>query len=562
MYDIVIRNGTIIDGSGGPGFKGDIAVSGKTIAAVGSSVGPGKQEIDASGKLVTPGFVDIHTHYDGQATWDAELAPSIYHGVTTVVMGNCGVGFAPVKPHQRDWLISLMEGVEDIPGTALAEGIDWQWESFPEFLNTLDSKPHTIDIVAQLPHGALRTYVMGERGGDHNEKPTSEEIAAMAALAEEAVNAGAIGFTTSRTVNHKTADGEHTPSLTATADELWGIAEGLKRANKGVIQLVCDFEDHDAEFNLIRDMAERSGRPLSVTLNQDPAKPDEWRHTLDCISQANRDGINLKAQVAPRPVGVLLSLQSTYHPFILCPSFQTIAGKPLQEQLAQLNDSHYRDTLIAEYPDNPLFDLENTYIMDSVPNYEPATDQSIAALAAQRAVIPAALALETMMANQGTGMLYFPAMNFAGGNSDISRDMLVHEHTVPGLGDGGAHVSFISDASFCTYLLTHWARDRARGDLIPLEYLVKSQTHDTAQVVGLGDRGLLQTGLKADINVIDFDELAVLKPEMINDLPAGGNRLVQKTRGYELMIVSGEIVLANGEPTGATPGKLVRGAQA
>ena len=566
MYDIIIRNGTLIDGTGAAAVTADVAITGSTISAIGNHIDPTQiaantHDIDASGKLVTPGFVDIHTHYDGQATWDSQLAPSIYNGVTTVVMGNCGVGFAPVKPHQRDWLISLMEGVEDIPGTALAEGIDWQWESFPEFLDSLDSKAHMIDIVAQLPHGALRTYVMGERGGDHLEKPTSAEIAQMAQLAEDAVNAGAIGFTTSRTVNHKTADGEHTPSLSATAEELWGIAEGLKRANKGVIQLVCDFENHDAEFALIRDMAKRSGRPLSVTLNQDPAKPDEWKTTLDCISQANSEGIKLTAQVAPRPVGVLLSLQSTYHPFIMCPAFQNIAGQPLAQQLEQLKNADYRATLVNQYPAHPLFDLEQTFVMDNIPNYEPDTSESIASLAASQSIPPAQLALEAMMADQGRGMLYFPALNFAAGNSDISHDMLTHPHTVPGLGDGGAHVSFISDASFCTYLLTHWARDRERGKRIPLEYLIKSQTRDTAEVVGLFDRGLIASGLKADINIIDFDKLAILKPDMVNDLPAGGNRLVQRTTGYETMIVSGQVVMQNGQATGSTPGQLVRGSQ-
>lgn len=566
MHDTVIRNGNIIDGSGSVAFVGDIAIDGKTITAVidhasGDTIGAGKQEIDATGRLVAPGFVDIHTHYDGQATWDSQLTPSIYHGVTTVVMGNCGVGFAPVKPQQRDWLISLMEGVEDIPGTALSEGIDWQWESFPEFLDTLDSKSHMIDIVAQLPHGALRTYVMGERGGNHLEKPTAEEINTMATLAEEAVNAGAIGFTTSRTVNHQTADGEPTPSLTAGVEELTGIAQGLKRANKGVIQLVCDFEDHDAEFSLIRGMAEQSGRPLSVTVNQNPAKPDEWRHTLDMISAANNDGLTLKAQVAPRPVGVLISLQSTYHPFIFCPSFQAIATKTLDEQVAQLSNSAFQKNLFLEYLESPLFDLRQTWIMDENPNYEPEPEQSIAAIADSKGVEATAIALEAMLANDGTGILYFPALNFADGHSDICREMLVHPHTVPGLGDGGAHVSFISDASFCTYLLTHWARDRKRGNLIELEYLIKAQTRDTAEVVGLFDRGLIKSGYKADINIIDFDQLTIERPVMVNDLPAGGNRLLQKTQGYDYMIVSGEVVMQAGSPTGALPGQLVRGSQ-
>ncbi len=561
MHDIVIRNATIIDGTGEKPFIGDIAIQASRISAVGQISGSGIKEIDAQDKIVTPGFVDIHTHYDGQATWDTQLTPSIYHGVTTVVMGNCGVGFAPVKAEQRDWLIRLMEGVEDIPGTALAEGIDWQWETFPEFLDTLDQKSHMIDIVAQIPHGALRTYVMGERGGKHDERPTADEILLMAELTEQAIVAGAVGFSTSRTVNHKTADGEPTPSLTASADELNGIAQGLKRANQGVIQLVCDFDDHDAEFELLRSMAKISGRPLSVSLNQDPTKPDEWRQTLDAITQANIEGLTMTAQVAPRPVGVMLSLQSTYHPFILCPTFQSISQLPLTKQVAQLEQVAFQQTILKEYLQTPLFDLNQTWIMTEKPDYEPTPEDSIAAIALQQNTRPEAVALNAMLANNGTGLLYFPALNYAEGNSDISEEMLNHPYTVPGLGDGGAHVSFISDASFCTYLLTHWARDRKRGNLIPLPQLIKNQTHDTAKVVGLQDRGLLKVGYKADLNIIDFEQLELLRPEMVSDLPAGGNRLMQRSKGYEAMIVSGEIVMEKNQATGALPGKLVRGAQ-
>ncbi len=561
MHDLVIRNGKIIDGSGDPAVIGDIAVDGQTIISVGGTAGPGKTEIDAEGLLVTPGFVDIHTHYDGQATWDSLLTPSVYHGVTTVVMGNCGVGFAPVKPGQQDWLIRLMEGVEDIPGTALAEGIDWQWESFPEFLDTLESKSHTIDIAAQLPHAALRTYVMGKRGGDHQEIPSDSEITEMARLTKEAVEAGAIGFTTSRTVNHKSADGEPTPSLTATAKELWGIAEGLKQANKGVIQLVCDFEDHDAEFELIQQMAARSGRPASITINQLPNKPDEWRRSLKMISEANEQGIQLKAQVAPRPVGIILSLQSTYHPFVMCPSYQEIVGKSLEEKVQRLQDPEFKKQLLDEWKGHSLFEMEQIWVLNDPPVYEPDSGDSIHALAKLADISPSAYALNVMLGDEGQGMLYYPALNFSAGNSDVSREMLVHPHTVPGLGDGGAHVSFISDVSFPTYLLTHWGRDRPRGDLIPLEYLIKSQTQDTASVVGFHDRGLLAPGMKADVNIIDYDELYLEKPTIIKDLPAGGKRLMQKTRGYKQMIVSGQVVMENGQPTGLQPGKLVRGQQ-
>lgn len=565
MHDLVIKNANIIDGSGQPAFVGHIAIDNKKITVVckaDDNIGEGRLEIDANGLLVTPGFVDIHTHYDGQATWDSLLTPSVYHGVSTVVMGNCGVGFAPVKPHQRDWLISLMEGVEDIPGTALSEGIDWQWESFPEFLDTLDSKKHCIDIAAQLPHGALRTYVMGERGGQHTEKPTADEIQQMATLAKEAVEAGALGFTTSRTINHKTSDGEHTPSLTATPEELWGIADGLKQAGKGVIQLVCDFDDHDAEFDLIEQMAERSQRPLSVTLNQIPTKPEEWRKSLQMITDANNKGIELKAQVAPRPVGVLLSLQSTYHPFIMCPAYQGLLGKPLAEQVATLNgDTELRNKICEEWPDHALFPMEQVFEFENPPNYEPPADQSLVARGEKQGVSAAELALSIMLSDSGAGMLYYPALNYAEGNSEVSREMLMHPHTVPGLGDGGAHVSFISDASFPTYLLTHWGRDRSRGELIALEELIKGQTQDTAKVVGLNDRGIIAPGMKADLNIIDFDKLQIRRPDMVNDLPAGGNRLVQRADGYRYLIVSGEIVMQDGEPSGNCPGVLIRGAQ-
>ena len=561
MYDTVIRGGKIYDGNGGEAFTGDVAINDKKIVEVGGKLGAAKNDIDADGLIVTPGFVDIHTHYDGQATWDALLSPSVYHGVTTVVMGNCGVGFAPVKPDRRDWLISLMEGVEDIPGTALAEGIDWQWESFPEFLDTLDSKQHTIDVLAQLPHGALRTYVMGERGGNHEERPSEAEIEQMAELTREAIEAGAIGFTTSRTVNHQTADGEPTPSLTAEAPELQGIARGLKAAGKGVMQLVCDFEDHDAEFDLIESMVKVSGRPLSVTINQNPAKPDEWRDSLARISAANAAGLPITAQVAPRPVGVLLSLQSTYHPFVMCPSFATLVGKPVVEQVSALQSASLRAQLFQEWQEHGLFPFEQLWAFGEQPDYEPSKSESIAALAEAAGMDGAQYALDTMLQGEGSGMLYFPALNYAGGNLDATREMLVHPYTVPGLGDGGAHVSFISDASFCTYLLTHWSRDRERGDKIPLEYLIQSQTRDTARVVGLHDRGILAPGMKADLNLIDFKALAVKKPAMIQDLPAGGNRLLQGASGYRQMLVDGEVVMHDGAPTGAQPGKLVRGSQ-
>lgn len=561
MHDLVIRNGQIIDGTGAERYRADIAIDGKTISAIGSDVGAGKREIDAAGLLVTPGFVDIHTHYDGQATWDSTLAPSIYHGVTTVVMGNCGVGFAPVKADQREWLISLMEGVEDIPGSILAEGVDWQWETFPEYLDLLDTKPLSIDIAAQLPHAALRTYVMGRRGGQHEERPSAEEIQTMATLAEEAIEAGALGFTTSRTINHKSSSGEYTPSLTAQADELLGIAEGVGRSGKGVLQLISDFEVHDEEFALIEQMAKRSGRPLSLSLNQIPEKADEWQHTLKSISAANQAGAQITAQVAPRPVGVLFSLQSTYHPFVMCPSFQKLNGLDLTTLVSRLQEPALRQTLFEEWDTHKFSGLEHVFILSDPPEYEPSPDSSIAAIAQARGCSAPELALDTMLENGGTGMLYYPALNFAEGNSDVSAQLLAHPHTVPGLGDGGAHVSFICDASFPTYLLTHWARDRQCGSTFSLEELVKAQSKDTAEVVGLHDRGVLKPGMKADINVIDFAALRIEKPHIVKDLPAGGHRLMQRADGYVATIVSGDEVITNGEVTGKVPGKLVRGHQ-
>ena len=558
MHDLVIRGGTIVDGTGGATHVGDVAVDGDKIVSVGGQAGPGQREIDATGLLVTPGFVDVHTHYDGQVSWDHLLEPSIYHGVTTVVMGNCGVGFAPAAPDRHDWLISLMEGVEDIPGTALAEGLPWDWESFPEYLDAIEKRPHTLDFAAQLPHAALRCYVMGERGADHNERPTPSEIKTMAQIAKEAMQAGAVGFTTSRTVNHKTIDGQHTPSYTATSDELWGIAEGLKEAGQGVFEIVGDFEDLEPEFAMVRQMAERSGRPLSVTVAQLNDRPEDWRRMLELISDAQADGVKLYAQVAPRPVGVIMSLEATFNPFVQNPAFMEVADLPVVDRVARLQDPEVRKRIA----DGGIsMDPSKLFRLGEEPNYEPLPEESLAALAEAAGEEITLFALDVMLADDGTGQIFMPALNFAYGNSDHCLEMLRHPHSVPGLGDGGAHVSFISDASFSTYLLTYWARDRKRGERLPVEFVVKRQSRDTAELVGFLDRGLLAPGMKADLNIIDFDRLKLNRPEMRYDLPAGGKRLIQKAEGYRYTIVSGEIILEDGEPTGATPGRLVRGAQ-
>ena len=560
MHDLVIRGGTIIDGTGGRAREGDVAIDGGRLVSVGGTAGEGRREIDAHGRLVTPGFVDVHTHYDGQVTWDSLLEPSVYHGVTTVVMGNCGVGFAPADPDGHEYLIGLMEGVEDIPGTALVEGITWEWKSFPEYLDAIEKIPHSIDFAAQLPHGALRAFVMGERGGDHRAIPTKQEIAEMARLAREAVEAGAVGFTTSRTRNHRTKDGDPTPSLTSTPEELWGIADGLGAAGRGAFEIVADFDDLENEFAMIRQMAERSGRPMSITVAQIHQRPEEWRCMLELIEEANEAGVNLRALVAPRPVGVIMSLDSSLQPLLSNPVYRSVAGLPLDERVEVLKTPELRERLVED--GTVSFDLSCVFALGESPDYEPEASESISARAERDGVNPIELILDTLLADDGRGMLYFPALNYANGNSDHCREMLEHEYAVPGLGDGGAHVSFISDASFPTYLLTHWARDRKRGEKLPLELMVKRQSRDTAELVGFLDRGLLAPGMKADLNVIDFDALSLRRPEMRYDLPAGGKRLVQKADGYCYTIVSGEIVMQDGEPTGANPGALVRGAQA
>jgi N-acyl-D-aspartate/D-glutamate deacylase len=556
MHDVVLRQGRIIDGTGAPERIGDVAIDGERIASVGGRAGPGRREIDASGLLLTPGFVDVHTHYDGQVSWDRLLEPSIHHGVTTVVMGNCGVGFAPVAPDRHAWLIGLMEGVEDIPGSVLAEGIDWEWESFPEYLDAIERRPHSIDFAAQVPHGALRAYVMGERGADHREVPTEAEIRRMGELVREALEAGAVGFSTSRTMNHKTIEGRHTPSYTATAAELLGIADGLRAANRGVIEVVGDFPDLEAEFAVIRAMAARCARPLSISVAQLNDRPEDWRRMLDLISQANAAGIAMHAQVAPRPVGVMMSLESSFNPFCRNPALQGLAGLPRSERLAKLRDPATRARIAAG---GMIQDPKTLYRLADPPCYEPPASAPIAAEAARAGVDPIVFALDAMLAEDGLGIVFTPAQNYAYGTTDHLLEMLRHPHAVPGLGDGGAHVSFISDASFPTYLLTHWVRDRSPGERLPLEFAVRRQTRDAAAMIGLRDRGVLAPGLQADVNVIDFGALRLLRPEMRYDLPAGGKRLVQRAHGYRYTFVRGESVLEDGEPTGATPGRLVRG---
>ncbi|OGI63966.1 MAG: amidohydrolase [Candidatus Muproteobacteria bacterium RBG_16_60_9] len=564
--NLVIRGGTIVDGSGGPTYQADIAVDDGVISEIGKVSVLGRQEIDADGLLVTPGFVDIHTHYDGQATWDSRLAPSSLHGVTTVVMGNCGVGFAPVRPEQHDMLIRLMEGVEDIPGAVLAEGLEWDWSSFPEYLDAIERVPHDIDLCAQIPHGALRVYVMGERGANR-EAASADEIARMSTLVREALGAGAVGFTSSRTLNHRTSTGDPTPTLTASEDELRGIARGLRDAKAGVMEMISDFEDMDGEFATFCRMVEDSGRPMTISVAQRDNAPGNWKLLLERIERAAKRGLPMKAQVCGRPIGTLFGLEGSLHPFVACPSYRAIADQPLAERVRLMRDPELRRRILSEQPVSrrPLVhyiakSYHKLFRLGDPPDYEPDPSTSIAAQAQRLGRRPEEMTYDLLLENDGHELLYFPLLNYTEFSLDNARTMMTHEHTVFGLGDGGAHVATICDASFPTFALTHWARDRKHGRL-ELPWLVKRQTRDTAAAVGLLDRGLVAIGMKADINVIDFGRLRLRRPYMAYDLPANGRRLMQKAEGYVATIVSGEVTYRDGDPTGALPGTLVRGAQ-
>ncbi|MFL5298279.1 MAG: amidohydrolase family protein [Phenylobacterium sp.] len=574
-YDLVIRGGTVVDGTGEPAFEADVAVKDGVIAAVGKVPGGGAEEIDARGQLVTPGFVDIHTHYDGQATWDQRMQPSSWHGVTTVVMGNCGVGFAPCKPADHDRLIQLMEGVEDIPFPVLAEGLPWNWESYSDYLEGLSKRRFDVDIGSQLPHAALRVYVMGERGVNR-EPATVADINAMAAIAKRSMEAGALGFGTSRTLNHRSSDGSPIATLTAGEDELTGIALGMAAANngagRGVLQVVSDFNDPVEEFAMLRRVVERSGRPLSFSLLQSPRDPEQWKLMLDQMSDAKAAGHQMRAQVATRPVGVLFGLELTVNPFSSHPSYREIKALPLAERVARLRDPGFRSRLLSEEAENPRAPgmsparaWDRMYPMgQDNPDYEPTPDTSIAAIAAARGVDPYEAALDHMLdggEGNGRGMLYLPLLNYAQNTLDPAYQMLQHDCVVPGLSDGGAHVGMICDGSFPTTNIVHWTRDRTRGPKLSIEHMVKGQCRDTAETVGLFDRGLVATGYRADLNVIDYPRLKLKAPSVAYDLPTGGRRLIQRAEGYTATIVAGQVTYRDGEPTEALPGRLLRGAQ-
>jgi N-acyl-D-aspartate/D-glutamate deacylase len=564
-YDLVIRNGLLADGTGAPVREAEVAIAGGRIVEVGAVAGQGREEIDAGGALVAPGWVDIHTHYDGQATWDPHLFPSSALGVTTVVFGNCGVGFAPVRADDRARLINLMEGVEDIPGTALHEGLPWDWTSFPEYLDALERRPHDIDCAAYVPHGAMRVHAMGERAAA-GEPATDDDIAAMAAIAREAVTAGAIGFSTSRTLNHRSSSGEPTPSLTASAAELAGIAAGVASTGRGVLQVISDFLDLDEEWAGLRHMAETSGRPLSISVAQLPERPTDHLAILERIAAASVSGLQVTAQVAPRAIGLLLGLSCTLNPFMTNPVYAEIADRPLDEQVRALRHPEFRRRLLDAHTGERdrtklggfLIDrFPAMYPLGDPPDYEPDPSTSLGHRSEATGAPAVELALEALLADDGRGLLYLTFANYVDGNLDEARKMLLHPNAVPGLSDGGAHVGTICDGSFPTFLLAHWGVRRAEGRL-PVEWLVERQTRATARTVGLTDRGVVAPGWKADLNVIDLDRLALHRPRIHHDLPAGGRRLLQEADGYRHTFVSGVEIQRDGKPTGNLPGRLVR----
>ena len=570
MHDLVIRGGTVVDGTGAPARKADVAIDAEKISAVGADVGTGRREIDATGLIVTPGWVDIHTHYDGQVTWDPHLTPSGWNGVTTLVMGNCGVGFAPVRPGQEDYLIQLMEGVEDIPGTALSEGIDWAWETFPQYLDALEKMPRSVDVATQIPHGAVRTYVMGERGAK-NEKASDEDVAAMAAIVREGLEAGALGFSTSRTMVHRAKDGEVVPGTYADENEIFGLGRMLGEVGHGVFEVASDLAPEGDELSWMSRLGKETGRPVAFACLQNPIDADQWKRLLESVDKDRAEGGHLTPQVAQRPAGLLLGWESSFHPFLLRPAYAPYREMEREARVAALRDPEVKRALLASQPEfgelpGPAMLIAGAwqmmYPLGDPPQYEPGPEQSIAAIAQREGRDPAEVAYDLLMEREGRGMIYLPLLGYANGDFEALRTMMEHPSAVFSLSDGGAHCGLICDASVPTYLLTHWVRDRVRGERFALEKIVESQTRRTAAFYGMADRGVLAPGMKADLNVIDFDGLHIHAPEMVYDLPAGGRRLIQKIDGYRYTVQSGEITFEDGKPTGALPGKLVRGPQA
>ena len=567
-FDLVIRGGSIVDGTGRPAFNGDLAVKDGLIAAVGTFEGTGNQEIEAVGLTVTPGFVDIHTHYDAQATWDPYLTPSSLHGVTTVVMGNCGVGFAPCKEEQQQELIDLMEAVEDIPGIAMTEGLKWEWETFPEYMDALEKKPLAIDVGVQVPHCAVRVYTMGQRGID-NEAATQDDIEQMKAIVKEGMDAGALGFSTSRTDLHNSKSGDPVPGTFAAKDELFGIAEGITSHGGGIFQIAATHVEMDKEFAWMKEMARDQNCLVTFNLQQIDQAPNLYKKLLSSLDEAHAEGITrIRGQHSGRPVGVLMGWQASVNPFITTQAYLDIANLPWNERLEKLRDPVMRHRIInddpmsfGEFADFVTRTFDKMYPMRGKENYEPSPEESVAAIASAAGQRPEEVAYDAMLEQDGLGMLYFPLFGYS--NSDFSaiEELLKHPHVGLSLADGGAHVGMICDGSTPTFMVTHWTRDRTRGDKLPLEQIIKIQTKDTAAQYGLSDRGVLAAGMKADINVIDLNRLRILPPTVEFDLPAGGKRLYQIAEGYRATIVNGRLIYENGKPTGELPGRLIRGPQ-
>jgi N-acyl-D-aspartate/D-glutamate deacylase len=568
-FDIVIRDGTIVDGSGGDPFIGDVAIHDGVIAAIGTIAGKGRQEIAAGGCIVTPGFVDIHTHYDGQITWESRLSPSSGHGVTTVVMGNCGVGFAPARADQHDLLIKMMEGVEDIPEAVMAEGVPWNWETFPEYLDAIEQRHADIDFAAQLPHNPLRVYVMGERGAA-NEPPTLDDLAQMRALTAEAIRAGALGVTTTRNIAHRYRDGRSVPTVVSEEDETLALAAGLNDAGAGVFEILGDDRRSPAQqMSFLRRIAETSGRPVSFTLTQHSHHPEKWYELIEGLEAANRDGLTIKAQGMPRPIGILLGLDLTLNPFAFHPGFRPLEKLPLAEKVSAMRDPALRQRLLSEQSADPnaffkslVDDIEWLFPLGDPPNYHPEKDDSIAARARRAGLDPHEVIYDELLQDEGRAVLYRPSANREGERFEtVGSKILKHPDALLGLGDGGAHYGMICDAGLPTYLLLHWVAHADPEKRVALAQAIRMLAHDTAQAVGLGDRGRIMPGLKADINVIDLKRLHLHAPRPQRDLPAGGRRLTQQADGYVATIVSGEVTYREGQPTGALPGRLVRGAR-
>ena len=570
MYDLVIRGGDVVDGRGGPAFRADVGIIGEQIVAVGPNLGSAKSEIDAAGKYVTPGFVDIHTHYDGQATWDQEMAPSSWHGVTTVVMGNCGVGFAPAAPERHEWLIGLMEGVEDIPGAALSEGMSWNWESFAEYMDALEALPRAVDVATQVPHGAVRAYVMGERGAA-NEPPTETDIARMSAIVEEGLRAGALGFSTSRTILHKSVDGELVPGTTATKEELIGIGRAMGRVGHGVFELASDLEPEWNEFEWMGDLSRETGLPVTFTALQSILKALSFDEQLAQMRAQNARGANIYAQISMRGTGLLLGWQASFHPFSFKPSWKALDHLSWEEKLIQLKDPQVKARILSETAEPMGGDLQMIadliasafnlqFEMGDDFNYEPGPDASIQARAEAAGVSADEYAYDALMAGEGSGFIYFPLLNYLDGNLDFVEAVLRSDDCINSLSDGGAHCGTICDAAAPTFMLEYWVRDRAKGT-ISLEQAIKRQCHDTAMVYGLRDRGVIEPGYLADLNIIDLPNMKLNAPYVAFDLPAGGKRLLQTADGYVATIKSGQVTFKNGAYQGVNPGGVIRGPQ-